>query len=1708
MGDIDRFNRYKDFNNSNNTNTGTIQRVVDSIQTSAQKEPFTPSGESFGGGGGGSWGPGKPVPKKERRNILFDVLDWGAGTYSKAQNQLMGGVNFMTEFATRELVPSLWHSGREIEKTLDKWGLKGKEAYGNLFGDYTEKDRQSDYYKMMAENQKQDARMTNWVNTYKKSYDKIKEKEPYWFLPTITEVGKESTEIVAKANEPEWVEEFNNLSLKDRFGKDFGKTLYMTSQDILASLAVVYLTGKFTGSNLLGSSILGASTGEEIKQSCIENGGDRSQCNTLGMAAAVPTTILEKFGWDNVLGGGMLKKWGIGYFGKILQATVVEGLTELTQEEIQMMAESTFREIGVDERVTRDIMATFGGVLGGGFISGGNIAFNHYGTSDANLDVAQVINQQMTENPAMKKLVLDGLNKGFNGKVLKDTFVEGVITDVEEQIKKYNGNRSVELTEKFEDIKKFQFNSMHDLVQAISDSLPADIDAKTRKLYIEQAFQRAVIFGDPDMSEIAEGEFIEYKEGDKKLFGLLGEDGRNIFEINPNNMPLSQILDEPRESQKTLDSSAIENNKLITFSDKQLANKILPPNASQVQYEKLAAQISGVKFKQESAPVKELAAINQKLDKIYKAYTDSKIIATDPKGNLISGYDTLQQAVKDGRESMPVYVGKAVDENVDLTKFPDNLFIEKWKEHLETIEKEQAEKKREEDIEKIKESLQQLVFQNEKEETGYQDYRSIIEEGGKKENIDSELLKKYRDRHDSEVALLKVAKETYPSSFEVSIGVGNLISAIPKTAKQIVKAATIKGKTAPSDTKPRIKKITEPTSPFVKRRTATLLKEKLRSIARGAKIGDRASKNTIKKIHNELYSILRDSELSAKDREKFTKAIDKIQTQKQLDNFLPTLEERIGGLIEKAKKRLYLNRITTELKSIKPRKQSGRPVGKFTPEIQKVLNQFVEASKLSEDEASLKIQDNLAKTKAGISSFEMALENKILEIGSGLNEKTSDELLSVLQNIKSLKNEGKMLNELAKFNRQEEIDRQKEKAIAVITGNKGISSGIDTEGIKEADVKGVRNRILKHLKRTGKSMSGWRDIMDMLSTFDKGSSTFKSWLNEKMDVLDQTNAEKDGQSIQFKKANKMLVDIYGLKSDRDIAKLIAEYNKEVDLGVFVREDGTKVNLKYTKAEAIKRYMEFQDETLDETWIEGNLFTTEMMNSITNMLSSKDKQFGDAILDFYAEYRPSINEIYETMNGTSLGDIDNYSPIMREGFEDNQTGTSEFLREVPYRASINTKSSKQRVKNILPIAKQSVFASLEKHIVEAEHYKAWAEKLRDIKSVLQSSKVKTAITVNHGKAMNGIVNNFLEDFTRGGADMSSRLNWLDKFRGQYTRAVLSLKTSIGIKQLTSQIAYANYIPVKEYVAGTVAFWKNPIKNAKFLKQNSILLRERGQNIERDIKAAMKSNEAANFMKNPSFINKLMLNVKLGDQGAIVMGGWSVYRYYKNKHYSEERAIKEFEKATNPTQQSADLAEQSKMQRGGPFAKLFTMFQSSPNQYFRQEMAAVRGLLSGRGSKVQHAKTIMIFHFLIPMLFQFATDGFKWEPTKQLRAGVLGAYNGIFIVGDMLESVLDKLFGNKVYPNEVPIYGIVDDIIKFMKFLDGDLSEEEVLSAIKGAAGATGSLTGLPLKYGVSLYDGIKKMIEGDGTGFTDVLGFPSSSSSSSKKSGGTNSYYAP
>jgi hypothetical protein len=210
------------------------------------------------------------------------------------------------------------------------------------------------------------------------------------------------------------------------------------------------------------------------------------------------------------------------------------------------------------------------------------------------------------------------------------------------------------------------------------------------------------------------------------------------------------------------------------------------------------------------------------------------------------------------------------------------------------------------------------------------------------------------------------------------------------------------------------------------------------------------------------------------------------------------------------------------------------------------------------------------------------------------------------------------------------------------------------------------------------------------------------------------------------------------------------------------------------------------------------------------------------------------------------------------------------------------------------------------------------------------------------------------------------------------------------------------------------------------------------------------------------------------------------------------------------------------------RAFNMFLTTPKQYFRKEIIAMRNIYrlaksggflsaknakSGRGTMFQNLRTLGVYHVVMPVFFQWVSSGFPglargWddEDTDDIAfAAMLGNLNALFIYGKIAETIVDAAAGKPWVdkPSTIPVLGqtaLLGDLYVRMKNAKSPAKQQENFNKLMSELVAT---TGIPAPQLKRFYDNWSKLDESKSFGdfVLKLFNFSQYAQKKNKKSGG-------
>ena len=465
-------------------------------------------------------------------------------------------------------------------------------------------------------------------------------------------------------------------------------------------------------------------------------------------------------------------------------------------------------------------------------------------------------------------------------------------------------------------------------------------------------------------------------------------------------------------------------------------------------------------------------------------------------------------------------------------------------------------------------------------------------------------------------------------------------------------------------------------------------------------------------------------------------------------------------------------------------------------------------------------------------------------------------------------------------------------------------------------------------------------------------------------------------------------------------------------------------------------------------------------------------------EFYPSMYPEINEAYKNIYRTDLPWNENYGGRMyREGEVIQPLDLlGEKGRSPQANSQVAAASTKMRQARSKPIMPVDMMNALVTYSQDMQWFANVGPTIRDINKLFTNPLMRKAITNAKGEVTMDMIDHAIKNIANRGLQTERGNDFVNSMNNLFATTRLGISPNIAIKQLTSIPTYALDIGAGNYLYYAVKNKTEFLKVFNEIRENSVYLQDRlstdiRQSIEAYSAKGLDGSDPASgvFTKGAGsfFVNLMMGFVKAGDITAIYLGGMPNYSYYKAEFMREnpqatpqeaiDYAVRKFESDTKSTQQSMDVTDKDYFQTSSPFNRALNMFKTSPKQYLRKEMSGLRNMR--RGFRDKNLKQFMgglnkflMYHVMMPVGFQFVAAGMGlagWdeEDNKDIaRAAILGNFNSLFLVGDILQGLSNTLAG-RTYGKDVgtlPVFDAFGEIneqyLKWNRLKDPQKKEE--------------------------------------------------------------------
>jgi hypothetical protein len=897
-------------------------------------------------------------------------------------------------------------------------------------------------------------------------------------------------------------------------------------------------------------------------------------------------------------------------------------------------------------------------------------------------------------------------------------------------------------------------------------------------------------------------------------------------------------------------------------------------------------------------------------------------------------------------------------------------------------------------------------------------------------------------------------------------------------------------------------------SPKIVMKTYTALKNRMQALARGSRIGATEKRKDILEAGKYLDRILKKAGVDKDLRSKFTTEYRNLTGVENLEKNIEAITARAERLVEDKTRRTLLKYIEKTLPSKGKKGPRGVVEGKYA-EAEKYFSflrgekdllmdtnkdgepiiRFASRDGKQKRGEGFHLYGNRAAAQAEITriineSGKTQDDGKTKEVSAidgqkmailrmvGAQHMTSKELYNTLRDIQSLKEKGKMLSVIRDMAREAELSPLKEAAAEDFLAAKQVKSVAGEEHIN-------RNPITIATDGFFNWSSGTKNILEKL--------TYAKTFRVADEVVRRISNARSGEEKMRKKWHNAFIDkieeIYG----KSTPKLMNEIAKEERVALIKDNFGGSQEIKLSQAQAGYWWGQLRDpsqrDAVRETFTDGLKFSKDaekdaLMKSrvqdrieakIDKYVSPEMKQLIDYLqFDWFKGIRKDgVQQRYLEKFKIDMADNPFYIP--KEAVGDSFKDITNLLmgEAFPGFATTIPGGVKGRTKGTL-FKKADIFSVAKNHLVQMTQFTHFDRVVSDMRTVFTDKAVLDSITRSGNKKTHRFLMYKIDDIARGGKASQATLKYLDSFVGNFTKATLMLNYVPFFKQLTSYPAVLigrEGLTLPEFVKGNFEYFKDVKGWNKFLTEDSTFIEARltrGWDIETSM--AFKNNNKKFFtqrygMDMGKFVKQaVVMPTRGGDILPIIPNMAAKYIAVRDTLTKEGKLTKQeihkiaMMKAENlmaDTQQSPLPEHLGRVQMYHSITGAMMMYKTTPIQYYREVWGTMRMAQRGQVGWDKAIQTFVVGHFVLPMLFQFVSDGFQINEERQKRAAILGTFNYIPIVGDMMATLYSTISMEEDWRDAVgdvsPMLGLVSEfqetLVRTAKLLGGDVKDKE-------------------------------------------------------------------
>jgi hypothetical protein len=733
------------------------------------------------------------------------------------------------------------------------------------------------------------------------------------------------------------------------------------------------------------------------------------------------------------------------------------------------------------------------------------------------------------------------------------------------------------------------------------------------------------------------------------------------------------------------------------------------------------------------------------------------------------------------------------------------------------------------------------------------------------------------------------------------------------------------------------------------------------------------------------------------------------KSEESLSKFFTQQIQKIDKVLEQVLRKEYRARIDNLLKRYKPKKVSGVARSKLG-DAQTTVDRIRVVSKMTNDEVAL-AQESIDEELSGSMKLtpereaELTADQIVLQTFGAIEDRTAAELAVAHAELVNTIKTGR-----AEFGAKEQqrLEKYRANRDSIMAGlPKGTAAGIAAKEV--TSIKDFAKSVILSIYNFSQVI---REVMPksakvMVERWDRESARADAGSQDYV----RFGSERFAQAIQ---------SAIGTKSAIRAGNLI----KEMQALTIDGKDG-----KASKFQAIQYLLSWSQKDVRER-MERQGWTQDQMDVFERATADPASMAVKRLLrEEYDRMYQDIDRVYFRVYGMHLPKVELYAPT-RYFHAGQEIDINPFGGPLAT-AGTTPSFAFARVAHNAGIRQSDAMTVYLQHLHQVAHFINYAELIREIRGTMQNPDVKMAVQQRLGPMQYDIVTRWIDALARNGSNKGNETRLVQAFMKHVVSAkaisALILNPKTIAMQVDSMLRFTTAIPPRKLMGAVLdGTWVANIPKAWY-----------SDTVQRRIYGGMNPQmqfimQKGNF--TPSFfielVRKGMMPIQLADAGFTSVSSSVVYTYaYREaidsglpEAEAEAIALAEMDNAVHKFSQPTGVTSKSILEvNTGGTMKLLMLFMSDPRLKSAVMAEATLGVSRGENVTQNIMRIVaveamaLVSQYVACLYRDWATDDDDediWTKAGFARAALLAPVQGVFTIGNMADSTLAWMLGQKI------------------------------------------------------------------------------------------------